>query len=104
MTMPLEPANGVLPPSGHVKTSAPLSVVKMTIVFWSSPWSLSHCITTPTLQIDPDASFSFLAVAVYAAVRPHVAIEEGDRLACRGRIFYPSLTALGLMAVIPIRK
>jgi len=35
--VPLPPANGVWPPSGQVKFSAPLSVVKATIVLSSKP-------------------------------------------------------------------
>ena len=38
-TVPLPPANGVWPPSGQVKFSAPLSVVKTTIVLSSRPAS-----------------------------------------------------------------
>ena len=38
--VPLPPAKGVCPPSGQVKFSAPLSVVKTTIVSSSSPLSL----------------------------------------------------------------
>ena len=41
MTVPLHCANGVFPPSGQVKTSVPLSVVKTTIVLSSTPMSLS---------------------------------------------------------------
>ena len=47
MMVPLHWANGVCPPSGQVKTSVPLSVVKTTIVFSSSPMSLSFFITRP---------------------------------------------------------
>ena len=47
MIVPLHWANGVVPPSGQVKTSVPLSVVKTTIVFSSSPMSLSFCSTRP---------------------------------------------------------
>ena len=42
------PRNIVVPPSGHVKVSAPLSVEYMTIVFWSSPSSLSFASSWPT--------------------------------------------------------
>ena len=41
-TVPLVARNGVMPPSGQVKTSAPLSVVKMTMVLLASPIS-SRC-------------------------------------------------------------
>ena len=47
MIVPLHCANGVVPPSGQVKTSVPLSVVNTTIVFSSSPMSLSFCSTMP---------------------------------------------------------
>ncbi len=47
-TVPLDCANGVCPPSGHVNTSVPLSVVNSTIVFSSSPMVLSVFITMPT--------------------------------------------------------
>src|SRR5262249_2334327 len=40
-TVPLVALNGVMPPSGQVKTSAPLSVVKMTMVL-SSPRHAPH--------------------------------------------------------------
>ena len=51
MTVPLLCANGVCPPSGQVKTSVPLSVVKTTMVFSSTPMSLSFFITTPTIVV-----------------------------------------------------
>src|SRR6201982_4060508 len=41
-TVPLVFLNGVMPPSGQVNTSAPLSVVKITIVLLASPMS-SRC-------------------------------------------------------------
>src|ERR1700722_16454097 len=47
-TVPLPPANGVCPPSGQVKFSVPLSVVKAMTVSFSMPLSLSFCITAPT--------------------------------------------------------
>src|SRR5512137_99860 len=47
ITVPLHWANGVVPPSGQVKSSVPLSVVKTTIVLSSSPMSLSFCSTKP---------------------------------------------------------
>ena len=47
MTVPLLCANGVCPPSGQVKTSVPLSVVKTTIVLSSTPMSFSFFITMP---------------------------------------------------------
>ena len=47
-TVPLLCAKGVCPPSGHVKTSVPLSVVNTTMVLSSTPMSLSFCITSPT--------------------------------------------------------
>ena len=50
MTVPLAPANGVVPPSGQVKVSAPLSVVKTTMVFSSSPLVLRYCMTDPTMS------------------------------------------------------
>ena len=49
-TVPLPPANGVWPPSGQVKFSAPLSVVKTTIVLSSTPRSFSFFITAPTMS------------------------------------------------------
>src|SRR5262249_7134134 len=45
-----EPLNGVTPPSGKVKTSAPLSVVKTTIVSSSWPMSSSFFSTRPMLS------------------------------------------------------
>ena len=48
--VPLPPANGVCPPSGQVKFSAPLSVVKTTIVSSSSPLSFRYFITEPTMS------------------------------------------------------
>ena len=48
--VPLPPANGVCPPSGQVKFSAPLSVVKTTMVFSSSPLDLRWSITEPTMS------------------------------------------------------
>src|SRR5262245_32833705 len=45
-----EPLNGVVPPSGKVKVSAPLSVVKTTIVLSSWPMSSSFFSTTPMLS------------------------------------------------------
>src|SRR5207247_11301056 len=45
-----EPLNGVMPPSGKVKVSAPLSVVKTTMVLSSSPMSSSFLRTTPMLS------------------------------------------------------
>src|SRR6476469_3887224 len=42
--------NGVTPPSGKVCTSAPLSVVKTTMVLSSSPMSSSFLSTTPMLS------------------------------------------------------
>ena len=50
ITVPLAPANGVWPPSGQVKFSAPLSVVKATMVSPSMPRSFSFCITAPTMS------------------------------------------------------
>ena len=50
MTVPLVALNGVMPPSGQVNTSAPLSVVKMTMVLSVSPMS-SRCFSSaPTLS------------------------------------------------------
>ncbi len=49
-TVPLVALNGVMPPSGQVNTSAPLSVVKMTMVLSASPMS-SRCFSrAPTLS------------------------------------------------------
>src|SRR6476660_4246095 len=49
-TVPLVFLNGVMPPSGQVNTSAPLSVVKMTMVLLASPMS-SRCFSSaPTLS------------------------------------------------------
>src|SRR5262245_28145923 len=45
-----EPLNGVTPPSGNVKTSAPLSVVKTTTVLSSWSMSSSFLRTTPMLS------------------------------------------------------
>src|SRR6185295_12282421 len=45
-----EPLNGVVPPSGKVKVSAPLSVVKTTMVLSSWPISSSFFSTTPMLS------------------------------------------------------
>ncbi len=42
------PRNGVMLPSGQEKTCAPLSVVKITIVFSAIPRSSSHCSSWPT--------------------------------------------------------
>ena len=47
ITVPLLCANGVCPPSGQVKTSVPLSVVKITMVLLSTPMSVSFFITRP---------------------------------------------------------
>ena len=47
MTVPLHCAKGVVPPSGQVKVSVPLSVVKTTMVLSSSPMSLSFASTMP---------------------------------------------------------
>ena len=49
-TVPLPPANGVWPPSGQVKFSAPLSVVKTRIVSSATPRSSSFFITEPTMS------------------------------------------------------
>ena len=46
----LPPLNGVMPPSGKVMVSAPLSVVKTTIVLLSWPMSSSFLSTTPILS------------------------------------------------------
>src|SRR5262249_41799706 len=45
-----EPLNGVVPPSGYVKVSAPLSVVKTTSVLSSCPMSSSFLKTRPMLS------------------------------------------------------
>src|SRR6478735_10397138 len=47
---PFWPLNGVTPPSGKVIASAPLSVVKTTIVLLSWPMSSSFFRTTPILS------------------------------------------------------
>ena len=52
MIVPLHCANGVVPPSGQVKSSVPLSVVKTTIVLSSSPMSLSFCSTKADVVIE----------------------------------------------------
>src|SRR6266581_3017809 len=49
-TVPLLWANGVCPPSGQVKTSVPLSVVKTTMVLSSTPMSLSFGIVMQKLK------------------------------------------------------
>src|SRR5271167_2236165 len=74
--VPLPPANGVCPPSGQVKFSAPLSVVNTTMVLSSTPMSLSFCITAPTTSsscaIPPSSSdqpFSGVCIAVYFGER-----------------------------------
>src|SRR5689334_8575039 len=46
----LPPLNGVVPPSGNVIVSAPLSVVKTTMVLSSSPMSSIFLSTTPILS------------------------------------------------------
>ena len=46
----MPPANGVCPPSGQVKFSVPLSVVKTMIVSSSRPLSLSYFMTEPTMS------------------------------------------------------
>ena len=46
----LPPLNGVVPPSGKVIVSAPLSVVNTTMVLSSWPISSSFCRTTPILS------------------------------------------------------
>ena len=48
--VPLPPANGVWPPSGQVKFSAPLSVVKPRMVSPSMPLSFRYFITEPTMS------------------------------------------------------
>src|SRR5229473_7778579 len=45
-----EPLKGVMPPSGKVKVSAPLSVVKTRMVLSSWPIASSFAITTPMLS------------------------------------------------------
>src|SRR5207342_3139675 len=45
-----EPLNGVVPPSGKVKVSAPLSVVKTMMVLSSWPICSSFCSTRPMLS------------------------------------------------------
>src|SRR6202047_2932786 len=75
-TVPLLWANGVSPPSGQVKTSVPLSVVKTTMVLSSTPMSLSFFITRPTSSSSwampassSDQPFSELRVASYFGER-----------------------------------
>src|SRR6516164_382231 len=48
--VPFPPANGVLPPSGQVKFSAPLSVEKARIVLFSRPLSRRYFMTAPTMS------------------------------------------------------
>ena len=50
LTVPLVFLNGVMPPSGQVNTSAPLSVVKTTMVLLASPMSSSCFSSAPTLS------------------------------------------------------
>ncbi|MCY1178699.1 hypothetical protein D9M73_190640 [compost metagenome] len=50
ITVPLPMANGVVPTSGQVKFSAPLSVVKMTMVLSSMPSFFSFARTSPTMS------------------------------------------------------
>ena len=71
-TVPFPPANGVWPPSGQVKFSAPLSVVNMRMVFSSRPSSLSFFITAPTMSSscampasEIDQPFSDVRIASY---------------------------------------
>ena len=47
MIVPLHWAKGVVPPSGQVNSSVPLSVVKTTMVLSSSPMSLRFFSTRP---------------------------------------------------------
>ncbi|MCY1452395.1 hypothetical protein D9M71_693100 [compost metagenome] len=76
MTVPLPMANGVWPPSGQVKFSAPLSVVNITMVFSSRPSFFSLAITSPTTSSIwampascSDQPFSALRVAWYLSER-----------------------------------
>jgi hypothetical protein len=48
--VPLPPANGVCPPSGQVKFSAPLSVVNARIVLFVEPVVLQYFMTEPTMS------------------------------------------------------
>ena len=57
-TVPLPPAKGVLPPSGQVKFSAPLSVEKTTIVSLSTPRSFSLFSSVPTSSSSSVLPFS----------------------------------------------
>src|SRR6516162_2930712 len=75
-TVPFDCANGVWPPSGHVKTSVPLSVVKTTMVLSSTPRSLSFFMTRPTSSSSwaipassSDQPFSELRIASYFGER-----------------------------------
>src|SRR5947209_7450233 len=56
MIVPLDCANGVVPPSGQVKSSVPLSVVNTTIVLSSSPKSLSFFRTKPMSRSEEHTS------------------------------------------------
>ena len=76
MTVPLDCANGVCPPSGQVKTSVPLSVVKTTMVLSSTPMSFSFFITRPMSSSSwampassIDQPFSELRIASYFGER-----------------------------------
>src|SRR5258705_3610081 len=50
ITVPFPPANGVWPPSGQVKFSVPLSVVKPMMVSPSTPRSFTFFIPAPTMS------------------------------------------------------
>ena len=72
----MPPANGVWPPSGQVKFSAPLSVLKAMIVLSSRPLSFTYFMTEPTMSSSCampaswiDQPFSELRMASYFVAR-----------------------------------
>src|SRR6516165_6392340 len=72
--VPFPPANGVLPPSGHVKFSVPLSVEKARIVLFASPLSLRYFTTEPTTS----SSCSGFLDAPAVLWRAHVLVLLGE--------------------------
>ena len=72
MIVPLPAANGVLPPSGQVKFSVPLSVVNTTIVLLSSPSAFSLSITPPTTSsscdITPSSRYHWFSAVSFASI------------------------------------
>ena len=76
IAVPLPPANGVWPPSGQVKFSVPLSVVKAMMVFWSRPLSFRYFMTEPTMSSScampascSDQPFSELRILLYLSAK-----------------------------------